>query len=115
MFSPKDDSRQQFWQNSRREDQRPERFIPQPRFLFWLSQFRSGMQRARPASAALADNFDVDPGLPQSVREWVEYLGQRQEQMAGPPTSYGYFASPTQQEDLSVPPPCRYALLRKAL
>jgi hypothetical protein len=53
-------------------------------FYFGCLSFVQGCNGLGPASAALADDFDVDPGLPQSVREWVEYLGQRQEQMAGP-------------------------------
>jgi hypothetical protein len=30
------------------------------------------------ASAALANDIDVNPSLAQSAREWAEYLGQKQ-------------------------------------
>jgi hypothetical protein len=51
------------------------------------------------APAALANDIETNPSTAQSAREWQEFQGQNQKHMAG--TSYGYFASPTQQEDLS--------------
>jgi len=48
-------------------------------------------------SAALANDIDVNPSAAQSAREWAEYLGQNQKQMGNAGTSYGYFASPTQE------------------
>jgi hypothetical protein len=49
------------------------------------------------ASAALANDIDVNPSSAQSAREWAEYLGQSQKHVANPRTSYDY-ALPTQQE-----------------
>ena len=51
------------------------------------------------ASAALANDIETNPSTAQSVREWQEFQGQKHMGTAG--TSYGYSASPTQQEDLS--------------
>jgi hypothetical protein len=48
------------------------------------------------ASGALANDIDVNPSSAQSAREWAEYLGQNQKEMANPGTSYGYSVSPTQ-------------------
>jgi hypothetical protein len=53
------------------------------------------------ASAALANDIETNPSTTQSVREWQEFQGQNQKHMGNAGTSYGYFASPTQQEDLS--------------
>jgi opacity protein-like surface antigen len=53
------------------------------------------------ASAALANDIDVNPSSAQSAREWAEYLGQNQKHTDNARTSYGYFASPSQQEDFS--------------
>ena len=49
------------------------------------------------ASAALANEIETNPSTAQSVREWQEFLGQKHMGNAG--TSYGYFASPAQQQD----------------
>jgi hypothetical protein len=52
------------------------------------------------ASAALANDIETNPSTAQSVREWQGYLGQSQKQLGKADTSYGYFASPAQQDDL---------------
>jgi hypothetical protein len=49
------------------------------------------------ASAAFANDIDVNPSSAQSAREWAEYSGQHQKQVANPRTSFGY-ALPSQQE-----------------
>ena len=51
------------------------------------------------ASAARANDIDVNPSTAQSVREWNEYLGHSQKHMGNAGNSYGYFGS--QQDDLS--------------
>jgi hypothetical protein len=51
------------------------------------------------ASAAKANDIDVNPSTAQSVREWNEDHGQTQKHMGNSGTSYGYFGS--QQDDLS--------------
>jgi hypothetical protein len=51
------------------------------------------------ASAALANDIETNPSTAQSVREWQEWQGQKHMGNAG--TSYGYFASPTQQDDVA--------------
>jgi hypothetical protein len=54
------------------------------------------------ASAALANDIETNPSEAQSAREWRDFLaqGQNHNHMGGG-TGDGYFASPTQQEDLS--------------
>jgi hypothetical protein len=49
------------------------------------------------ASAALANEIETNPSEAQSAREWREFLGQKH--MGNTGTSYGYFASPAQQDD----------------
>jgi opacity protein-like surface antigen len=49
------------------------------------------------AAAALANDIETNPSTAQSVREWQEFQGQKHMGSA----SYGYSASPTQQDDLS--------------
>jgi hypothetical protein len=53
------------------------------------------------ASAALANDIETNPSTAQSVREWQDYQGQGQRHMSNAGTSYGYFGSPAQQDDLS--------------
>jgi hypothetical protein len=53
------------------------------------------------ASAARANDIETSPSTAQSVREWQEFLGQNQKHMGNSATSYGYYASPAQQDDLS--------------
>jgi hypothetical protein len=53
------------------------------------------------ASAALANDIETNPSAAQSLREWQEFLGQNQKHMGNGGASYGYVASPTQQENLS--------------
>jgi hypothetical protein len=50
------------------------------------------------ASAALANDIDVNPSTAQSVREWQENLGQNQKHMGNAGTSYGYFGSQSQDD-----------------
>jgi hypothetical protein len=52
------------------------------------------------ASAALANDIETSPSTAQSTREWQDYLGQSQKHMGSAGTSYGYFGSPAQQDDL---------------
>jgi hypothetical protein len=56
------------------------------------------------ASAALANDIETNPSTIQSVREWQEYQsqGQSQRHMGNAGTSYGYFGSPVQQNDLQL-------------
>jgi hypothetical protein len=53
------------------------------------------------ASATLANDIETSPSTAQSVREWQEYLGQNQRHTGNTGAHDTYFASPTQQEDLS--------------
>jgi hypothetical protein len=51
------------------------------------------------ASAAYANEVETNPSEAQSAREWREFLGQNQKHTGKIGTGYGYFASPSQQDD----------------
>ena len=46
------------------------------------------------ASAALANDIDVNPSAAQSAKEWQQFLGHNQSGNAG--AAFGYVASPKQ-------------------
>jgi hypothetical protein len=46
------------------------------------------------ASAALANDIDVNPSAAQSAKEWQQFLGQNQTGNGG--SAYGYVVSPKQ-------------------
>ncbi len=52
------------------------------------------------ASAVLANDIETNPSTVQSVREWQEFQSQGQRHIGNAGTSYGYFGSPMQQDDL---------------
>jgi hypothetical protein len=49
------------------------------------------------SSAARANDIETSPSGAQSEREWQEFLGQGHKHMGA--TGYGYYASPTQQDE----------------
>ncbi len=51
------------------------------------------------ASAALANDIETNPSTAQSTREWQEYLNQSQKHVGNAGAGYGYFASPTGQDE----------------
>jgi hypothetical protein len=51
-------------------------------------------------SAALANDIETNPSTAQSEREWQEYQSQGQRHMGNAGTTYGYFGSRLQQDDL---------------
>jgi hypothetical protein len=53
------------------------------------------------SSAARANDIETSPSGAQSEREWQEFLGQSHKHMSNSATGLGYYASPTQQDDVS--------------
>jgi hypothetical protein len=50
------------------------------------------------ACAALANDIESNPSTAQSTREWAEFLGQSPKHAGKAGDSYGFVASPTQQQ-----------------
>jgi hypothetical protein len=50
------------------------------------------------ASAARANDIETNPSGAQSEREWQDFMGQSQKHRGNSAASYGYYASPTQDD-----------------
>jgi hypothetical protein len=53
------------------------------------------------ASAALANDVDVNPSAAQSAREWRDFQGQNQNQLGNAGSAYGYVVSTKQAHPVS--------------